>query len=241
MSIRNLDVTDNLNVPAEEAYGVLRTNIQFCALDNKLKTITVTSCNPGEGKTTTAVNLAISIAKSGTRVLLVDADLRKPMAVKGISPKDNVGLSNYLSGMSPFEHIIKVTNIPNLHTVFCGVRPPNPSELLGTQRLKEFLKESGEKYDMVILDTPPLGSVIDCAIIAALTDGVILVIRRKAVDIQKALRVKLQLEKANARILGVVLNKIIRSDYRNYYSYYDYYSLMKKKRWVPKSGLKGRK
>ena len=241
MSIRNLKVTDNLNVPAEEAYRVLRTNIQFCTLDNKLKTIAVTSCNPGEGKTTTAVNLAITIAKYGTRILLVDADLRKPMAIKGISPEDNVGLSNYLTGMASFDQIIRETNIPNLFTVFCGVKPPNPSELLGTQRFKDFMKECGEKYDMVIIDTPPLGSVIDCAVISTLVDGVILVIRRKKVDIDKALHVKMQLEKVNARILGVVLNKIIKSDYKNYYTYYNYSSMsLKKHRLTRAERKKGR-
>lgn len=227
MSIRDFNVLDQLNMPAEEAYRVLRTNMQFCALDKDLKTIAVTSTFAGEGKTTTAVNMAISMAKVGKKTLYVDADMRKGISAKDIFEKVTSGLSNYLSRMDDFDSIVKETNIPNLYIVPCGVRPPNPAELLNTQKFKEFLKEAGELFDMVILDTPPLGSVIDCAIIANHTDGVILVIRRKTADYNKILRVKQQLEKADARILGVVLNKIGRSDYKSYYKYYDYHNKRK--------------
>lgn len=227
MSIRNFNVLDRLNMPAEEAYRVLRTNMQFCALDKELKTIAVTSTFAGEGKTTTAVNMAISMAKVGKKVLYVDADMRKAISAKDIFEKVAAGLSNYLSRMDDFDSIVKETNIPNLYIVPCGVRPPNPAELLNTQKFKEFLQEAGGLFDMVILDTPPLGSVIDCAIVANHTDGVILVVKRKTADYNKILRVKQQLEKADARILGVVLNKIGKSDYRSYYRYYDYHNKKK--------------
>lgn len=227
MSIRDFNVLDQLNMPAEEAYRVLRTNMQFCALDKDLKTIAVTSTFAGEGKTTTAVNMAISMAKVGKKVLYVDGDMRKAISSKDVFEKVAAGLSNYLSRMDDFDSVVNETNIPNLYIVPCGVRPPNPAELLNTQRFREFLREAGELFDMVILDTPPLGSVIDCAIIANHTDGVILVIRRKTADYNKILRVKQQLEKADARILGVVLNKIGRSDYKSYYKYYDYHNKKK--------------
>jgi protein-tyrosine kinase len=229
MSIRNFKLFDQLNTPAEEAYRVLRTNLQFCALDKDLKTIAVTSTFAGEGKTTTAVNLAISMAKVGKKVLYVDGDMRKAISAKDVFEKVAAGLSNYLSRMDDFESVVNETNIPNLYIVPCGIRPPNPAELLNTQRLKEFLQEASELFDVVILDTPPLGSVIDCAIIANHTDGVILVIKRKTADYNKILRVKQQLEKANARILGVVLNKIGKSDYKSYYKYYDYHNKKSKR------------
>jgi protein-tyrosine kinase len=224
MSIRNFKIFDRLNMPAEEAYRVLRTNLQFCALDKDLKTIAVTSTFAGEGKTTTAVNLAISMAKVGKKVLYVDADMRKAISAKDVFEKVAAGLSNFLSRMDDFDSVVNETNIPNLYLVPCGIRPPNPAELLNTQKLKEFLQEASELFDVVILDTPPLGSVIDCAIIANHTDGVILVVKRKTADYNKILRVKQQLEKANARILGVVLNKIGKSDYKSYYKYYDYHN-----------------
>lgn len=240
MSIRNFEIIDKLNAPADEAYRVLRTNIQFCALDGSLKTIAVTSTHAGEGKTTTSVNLAISIAKDGKKVLYVDADMRKSIGARDIFQKVASGLSNYLSHMDHFDNIVKKTNFENLYMVSCGIRPPNPAELLGTQRFKEFLQEAGEKFDIVIVDTPPLGSVIDCAIIANHTDGVVLVVRRKTVDYHKILRVKQQLEKANARILGVVLNKIGKSDYKTYYKYYDYHSNKSNKKTKTRTNAKAK-
>ncbi len=224
MSIRNLDVTDGLNMPADEAYKVLRSNIQFCALGGSLKTIAVTSTHAGEGKTTTSINLAISVAKDDRKVLYVDADMRKSISVKDFTERASPGLSNYLSHMADFDSIVSHTNLPNLYIVSCGTKPPNPAELLGTLSFREFLEEAAVRFDFVIIDTPPLGSVIDCAIIASQTDGVLLVIRRKAVDINKILRVKQQLEKANARILGAVLNRIGKRDYSSYYKYYAYNS-----------------
>lgn len=225
MSIRNLDIIDKLNAPADEAYKVLRTNIQFCALDGSLKTIAITSAHAGEGKTTTCINLAISVAKDDKRVLYVDADMRKSISVKkDFTQIVSIGLSNYLSHMTDFDSIVQKTNFVNLYMVSCGIKPPNPAELLGTQAFIEFLMMAKEKFDFVIIDTPPLGSVIDCAIIANQTDGVLLVVKRKTVDFHKILRVKQQLEKANARILGVVLNKIGKGDYKAYYKYYNYQS-----------------
>lgn len=235
MSIRDFKIFDKLNAPAEEAYKVLRTNIQFCSLDSGLKTLAVTSTYAGEGKTTTAINLAISNAKDGKRVLYVDADMRKSIGARDIFQRVANGLSNHLSNMAEFEDIVKETDYDNLYMVSCGVRPPNAPELLGTQRFKGFLQTAAERFDMVIIDTPPLGSVIDCAIVAQHTDGVILVVKRKEVDYHKILRVKQQLEKANARILGVVLNKIGKGDYKTYYRYYKYQDKKKKLNKYPDS------
>ncbi len=231
------DVHDKLSGPLEEAYRVLRTNIQFYGIDKVIKTLTITSCNPGEGKTTTSINLAISLAKSGIKVLLIDADLRKPALAKHLGVINSAGISNYILGHAEFGEVINSTNIDNFYFVTCGPKPPNPTELVGSLTFTEFLKTAEEKFEMIIIDTPPLGSVIDCAVIAAQTDGVIMVIEAKNVAYQQAQRVKEQLEKVGAKILGVVLNKVKRDDYRYYYNYYNYYG-SKSKSEKKISGLK---
>ena len=219
---RLIEIYDKLNGPVEEAYCELRTNIQFCGLDSKLKTIALTSYSSGEGKTTTAINLSISIAKSDKRTLLVDIDLRKPMLMKGSVSHNTTGLSNFLAGMAEFDEIVKESSIPNLFVVSCGPKPPNPTELIGTEKFKHFIKLTEEQFDMVIFDTPPLGSVIDAAIVASLVDGVIIVIEANTIDYKKEQRIKEQLLKAKANISGVILNKIKRNEYKEYYTNYDY-------------------
>lgn len=223
MSDEIYEIKQNLSETVEEAYKVLRTNIQFCEIDKKIKVITITSYTPGEGKTTTSTNLAISMAKSGMNVLLVDADLRKPMVLKQLGRTDFKGLSNYLLNRASFEEIVNDTNIEGFYFITCGVKPINPAELLGAGRFKEFIKAARSQFDLVIIDTPPLGSVIDCAIIAAQADGTIIVMQQKAVKFQHAMHMKEQLAKVNARILGVVLNNVEKSSYREYYGSYDYY------------------
>lgn len=218
-----------LNVPAEEAYRVLRSNIQFCGYDKKIKTLVITSCNPGEGKTTTSFNLAVSMAKSGIKTLLVDADLRKPMLAKGFEISNSVGLSNYISGQASLEDIINYTSMENFSFVSCGPTPPNPAELLNSKRFKEFMKTTSENYDMVIYDTPPLRNVIDCALVSSQADGTIIVIKANEVDHREVQKVKEQLEKANANILGVVINKVGKRDFKYYYNYGEYYGKRDKK------------
>lgn len=217
------EIRDQLNIPVEEAYKVLRTNIQFCGFNKDIKTLTITSFAPGEGKTTTAINLAISKAKSGMKVLLIDADLRKPVLLKHISSNNPTGVSNYISGTAPLEEIICATNIENLYVIACGPKPPNPAELVGSSRFAELLDKVKESFDSIIIDTPPLGSVIDGAVIASQTDATLLVIKARSVSSQNVKRIKDQLDKVKANVLGVILNKVSKSDYKNYYSYYDYY------------------
>lgn len=223
MTAYNWNVYERLNTPAEEAYRVLRTNIQFCGVDKQLKTLAITSCSPGEGKTTTAINLSISMAKSGKKTLLMDADLRKPMINKRFGGINSSGVSNWIAGNATLDEIIKSSNIENLYLIDSGPKPPNPAELLASPRFGELLKELSEKFDMVIIDTPPLGNVIDSALVSACADGTLLLVKAKTVDYRTALKVKEQLEKANARIIGVVLNNIKKSDYGSYRNYYRYY------------------
>lgn len=217
-------INNKLCDAVEEAIRTLRTNIQFCNTDKAVKTICLTSCIPNEGKSSISINLAVSMARDGKKVLHIDADMRKPRTYKDVTSRYNVGLSNYLSGMVELEDAIRATNIDNLDVIVCGPKPPNPAELLGTERFSQMLAVLKEKYDYVIIDTPPLGSMIDAAIVASQTDGTIMLIEYNTVDYKKAVMVKEQLEKANARILGVVINKIPRREYKQYYYYdYDYY------------------
>lgn len=217
-------VKANMANIAEEAYRVLRANIQFCGFKEKIRTVAITSCNPGEGKSTTSLNLAASMAKIGMKVLLLEADLRKPSLAKQLGAEGAIGLTTYISGAAELDDIIRETDVKNLYFVVCGPKPPNPAELLESEQFAGLLQKVRERFDIVILDTPPLGSVIDCAIVAAQVDGVLIVVEPKAVEYRNAKRVKEQLEKANARVLGVVLNKVHKRDYRNYHTYYNYES-----------------
>lgn len=228
---------NELNFPAEEAYKTLRTNIRFCGVLNKIKTITITSCVPGEGKTTTALNLAMSMAKTGMKTLLVDVDLRRPMAEKILNVNPRLGMTTYITDESEVDDIIYDTGVENFYIIPCGPIPPNPAELLSSEKFSEFANNVKEQYfeiidgtfDMIIFDTPPLGNVIDAAILASHTDGTILVIKSKSINYKLAQNVKEQLEKANASVLGVVLNNMKIKDfqyqygYGGKYKYYDYY------------------
>ena len=217
-----INLTNKISEPVEEAIRTLRTNIQFCSTDKVIKTICLTSCVPNEGKSMMTMNLAISMASANKKVLYIDADMRKPRQYKDIATKFNAGLSNYLSGMADCDDVISETNISNLQLILCGPKPPNPAELLGIDRFKELLETLEARYDYVIIDTPPLGSMIDAAIIASRTDGTILLIEHNTIDYNRAMKVKEQLEKASARIIGVVLNKIPKKDFKDYY-YYNYH------------------
>ncbi|MDP4183502.1 MAG: CpsD/CapB family tyrosine-protein kinase [Bacillota bacterium] len=218
----------DMSEAVEEAFKVLRANIHFCDPENKLKTIAITSYNPGDGKSTTSLNLSITMAKSGMKVLFVDADLRKPMLFKPLVSKDFKGLSNYLLDQAGLNEIVNKTDVDGLYFISCGIKTQNPGELISTQKFRDFLCEAQYNYDIIIIDTPPIGSVIDGAIIASQTDAVIIVISQNAVKTRNAIMMKEQLEKANANILGVVLNKVNKLDYKNYYGGYDYYDSKRK-------------
>jgi protein-tyrosine kinase len=231
------EIKDNLNLPAEEAYKVLRTNILFCGIKKPIKTLSLTSNMSGEGKTTTSTNLAVSVAKSGKKVLLVDADMRKPASYKYLDDSGIKGLSNLIANNATLDEVINKTNISGLYFIGSGPKPPNAAELVGSSEFSRFVETVREQFDMVIIDTPPLGSVIDSAIIASQTDGSILVIETNSVSYRKVVRMKEQLEKANAKVLGVVLNKMKKSEYKNYYNDYNYYGVSKehKKSWFKKN------
>jgi capsular exopolysaccharide synthesis family protein len=241
MTLTAINVFEKLKQPAEEAYKVLRANLSFYGLNKPIKTIAITSYSPNEGKTTTSINLSISMAKSGMKVLYIDADLRKPMLMKNLGNNDFEGLSNYLSGHAELNEIIHSTDVNGFYYIPCGVKPFDPAALLNTERFDVFLKTVQQDFDMAIIDTPPLGSVIDCSIIAAKTDGVLLVIKPNTVRAKNAVMIKEQLEKSNSKILGIVLNGVKQRDYKDYYNSYDYYGNKRKyaKSWF--KNLTGKK
>lgn len=207
---------------SNEAYKRLRTNLQLCGAERKV--IVISSCLPNEGKSTTTMNLSISLAEVGQRVLLVDADLRKSvMAGKYHIGRMTKGLSHYLAGQVPLEQIVCETNISGLNVILAGPTMPNPAEMLASDIFKRLLKEARQVYDYVIVDAPPIGSVIDAAIIAPYCDGTILIIAAGEISKNFALNVKKQLEKTGTPLLGVVLNKVDTNSDKYYNKYYGKY------------------
>ena len=205
----------------EEASKTLRTNIQFTW--KNVKTIMFTSCFPNEGKSDVTFQLCQEIGNMGKRVLLIDADIRKSAYVSRYRIKQKVnGLSQYLSGQLAKEFLIYQTNFLNVDIIFAGPMAPNPSELLEEEAFRELLAEVRGYYDYIIIDTPPVGSVIDAAIIAKESDGAVLVIESERVSYKVAQKSMEQLEKTGCKILGAVLNKV-NIEKNKYYGKYDYY------------------
>lgn len=210
--------------PVSEAYRTFRTNIQFTNLDSPPQTILVTSPGPGEGKSTTVANLAITFSQMGTKTLLLDTDFRRPILHSVFGLEKEIGITNYLVGKAPLEMVIKKTQIPNLDIVTCGVIPPNPSELLASEKMKGFLEQLKAEYQMILFDSPPVIAVTDAAVLSLLLDGVVLVAGARQTSREALARAKTLLENVKAKILGVVLNKVeAKSTYGSYYYYYYYH------------------
>lgn len=220
---RNLITDVNPRSPISEAYRIARTNVDFSMIDSELSTLMVTSAGPGEGKTTTVANLAITYAQTGKKVIVLDADMRKPTMHHCFALSNRVGLSNILSGQVKLEDGIKETHIPGLFVIPSGTIPPNPTEILGSKRMEALLDELKSKFDLVLFDTPPALVVADAQITSSLCDGVVLVIDSGKVKREHAIKMKTNFELVNAKVLGVVLNNKDRHDAESYYYYYYYY------------------
>lgn len=206
----------------DEAYKSLRTNLQFCGADKKV--IALTSCTPNEGKSNVSFYLSISLAESGKNVLLIDCDLRKSVMLGRVTMEQEIkGVTHYLSRQAKLSEVICTTDIPKFHMIFSGPVPPNPAELLGSNQFRELIRITRDVYDYIIVDTPPLGSVIDSAVIAENCDGMLMVIESEAISYRFAQEVKQQLEKTSAPLLGVVLNKVDISKQSYYGSKYGKY------------------
>lgn len=191
----------------KDVYRRLRTNIEFTGVENRV--ICITSCAANDGKSSVSYNLAKAFAENDKKVLLIDADLRNSILYKRAGFKrDNKGLSHYLSGKENMTDVMYTTNYKNLFLLPTGVFPKNPTELLNKARFSNLIIASKKAFDYVIVDTPPLGPVIDAAIIAKECDGSVLVISSDKISRKVAKTVKCQLQQANENLLGVVLNKM---------------------------------
>ncbi|MEC0227997.1 CpsD/CapB family tyrosine-protein kinase [Paenibacillus alba] len=198
----------NPHSPISEAYRSLRFNIECSALGQEAKIITVTSSGRGEGKTTTAINLAVAYAQIGKKVILLDADLRNPSIHVAFSQENERGLTNYLGNQLALNETIRESYIENLSILTSGTLRQNPSELLASPKMDVLLAELRANYDMVIVDTPSVLTLTDAKVLAAKCDGVLLVVEYGKVKRQMAKKVKEELMLAKAKLIGIVLNEI---------------------------------
>jgi len=210
--------------PIAEAYRALRTNIQFSSLDAPARALLVTSGGQGEGKSTTTVNFGSVIAQSGKRVLLVDSDLRRPILHKALGCPNNVGLTSVLIKEASLGEAVQDTRVEGLSVLTSGPLPPNPAELLGSEAMKQVVRQATEEFDVVLFDSPPLAPVTDSAVLASEVDGVVLVIGAGKTPREICLRAKSLLDNVQANILGAVLNNMqVRERGQYYYYYYHRY------------------
>lgn len=223
IQMKKFNMYDNENRAVRDAYAMLTANIHISNDQKVFRTFSLTSCNPEEGKTSIAISLAITMAHLGWKVLLVDADLRKPTAAKRLNEESELGLSDYLVGNIEFEDAICETNFINLTYFSCGNDHLNPIGLLCSARFEELMGKVKDDYDIVLFDTPALTSVVDGAIVASKVDANLLVVNMGLTTITSLKRVKEQLEKLNANTLGVVLNKVKKRDYKRYFGSYNYF------------------
>jgi tyrosine-protein kinase Etk/Wzc len=192
--------------PMSEGYRHLRTNVQFQRPDQLVRTILVTSGNPKEGKSTTAGNLAISCAQGESRVLLVDADMRRPAVHELFGLPKELGLTDALLGKKTFDDVVHRRILENLDVLTCGTIPPNPAEILNSNRIREFIKYAKAAYDVVIFDSPPLLAVVDATILCRLMDAVIIVVRSGETSLAELDRVGEVLQGVGKAPTGIVLN-----------------------------------
>ncbi|MGX7393436.1 CpsD/CapB family tyrosine-protein kinase [Carnobacterium mobile] len=203
-----------------EQFRTIRTNIQFSMVDNDLQTMIVTSAGPGAGKSTISANLAVTFAMQGKRVLLVDADMRKPTVHKTFRLTNSDGLTTLLTERNiSIGDIAHRTPTEGLFVITSGIIPPNPSELLASKRMDQLMKEFEELFDLIIFDMPPVIAVTDAQIMASKVDGTIFVINKGGADKEMVLKSKEFLEMVDANIIGAIFNRVeLLGD--NYYYYY---------------------
>ena len=210
--------------PVAETYRTLRTNLQYSTIERELKTILMTSSGPKEGKSTTVANLAIAMAKAGKRVILLDADLRRPVIHSVFGHDKENGITNYLMDMISYENLPKQTFLENLWIVSSGSLPPNPSELLASKKMHDLLNRMKKDYDRILIDSPPVIAVTDAAILSKEVDGTILVVAANQTNKDALQRAKGLLDNIKTNLIGLVLNGVdISGVYGSYYYYYHHY------------------
>lgn len=214
-----VSVTDPSSVVAEQ-FRTIRTNIQFSAVDKKIQSLVVTSAEPSEGKSTVSSNLAVVWAKQNEKVLLIDADLRRPTAHRAFNLLNAAGLSSYLSNNAVYEEIIQETEVPNLSVISSGPVPPNPAELLNSRHINTLIERLEDEYDIIIFDVPPINTVTDAQLLANKADGVILVVPQGIAEKGSVTHAVEQLNKVHAKVLGTVMNRFKADKAPGYYGGY---------------------
>lgn len=221
----------NSSFYVQEAYKTLRTNVNFTLAGEGCKKFCITSGVAAEGKSITTLNLAISFAQTGKKVILIDADMRRPTLAKLLIEKATPGLSNILAGQCGEEEAIRKDVYPNLDAIFSGEIPPNPSELLGNPWMARMIEKLSKIYDYILVDTPPVGIVSDSCVVAESMDGVLMLVRQHRTEKDVVSRSVKQLEMSGAKLLGFVLNGSEKDSngrygkkykYRYRYRYYRY-------------------
>lgn len=205
---------------AAEAYRILRTNLQFTNPDRPLKNVLITSPELGDGKSTITANLGVSLAQSGRRTIIVNTDLRRPSVHKLFGVADGVGLTSVLVGQATIEEALRDTGVPGLRLLTAGPMPPNPAELLESQRMRAVIAELEQHADIVLYDAPPVLVVTDAGLVAPHVDGCILVVSIGTTQRELAKAATDQLQQVGARVLGAVVNRMRQGAGYYYYYYY---------------------
>ena len=226
---------EKLTSTVAEAFRTLRTNLQYLSPEKKVKRLVISSATPKEGKSFVVANLGLTLSQMGHKTLVIDADLRKPVMEKIFDVSRKPGLSDAIIAEIPWRDGIKTTPFENLHLLPVGNIPPNPVELLGSDKMSDILHEIADEYEYILLDTPPVLPLTDAVVLARKADGVILVIQYHKVEIEAVLRARERFESVDAPILGAILNEVeisrLHPNYYYYYRYYqEYYGEGKKKR-----------
>ena len=217
---RRFILGEKSNFHVREAYKTLRTNVRFFLNEEGCKKICITSGAMSEGKSITILNLAISIAEDNKRVLLIDADMRRPTLARLLNKPVTPGLSNVLADLASDKDVVHKNVYPNLDLIFAGDIPPNPSELLGSRRMHELLDRMSSQYDYILVDTPPVNVVTDTCVVANLLHGVLYLVRKDKADRDSVIRGVNQLKLTGARLLGFVMNGADASVDKRYVSEY---------------------
>jgi protein-tyrosine kinase len=216
---RSLITVQDPKSPISEQYRTIRTNVQFSFVDKTMRSLMITSAGPSEGKSTTTANLAVTFAQQGKKVLLIDADMRKPTVHYTFRLNNIIGLTNVLTQSTVLLSAYQETEIDNLFVLTSGPIPPNPAELLASKAMETLLEEAYKHFDLVIFDTPPVLAVTDAQILANKCDGTVLVVSSGKTEIEAAVKAKELLLSANAKLLGVVLNRKKQQQGQYYYYY----------------------
>ena len=220
---RSID-TDVLGFQVRESYKAARTNIAYSILKKGCKKVAFTSSTKSEGKTVTSINVASALAQQvDTKVLVVECDLRRPRVNTALKIEPTPGLTNYLNDECSLEDIIKDTKIDNLKAIAYGAIPPNPSELLASEAMADLIKTAEKEYDYIIFDTPPVGIVIDAVPILKAADGVVIVARHNSTTYPELAKTVETVERTDAKIIGVILNRVKPQETRKGKGYYSRY------------------